>query len=223
MSAAVRLTPPQVELLRDIVDKPMYVQTFSRWGKTAVALERNGLANVRGTGDGIQAEVTITADGLREARRRGLVSTAAVTEAATMAGRLRDPAFRDRAIRAGYVAGQVTDVTTLAGRLAVEEAAASTRLDGETHAIEGPVTVGEALPRADAVPASWLTELEGLAEAYMCANVQRGENCNGHPSDEDNWSASGLFAVGRCEMALRVRDRISGLRAGINLPDEPGE
>jgi hypothetical protein len=69
---AVRLTPPQVELLTDIATKPaMYITYGSRWDRTATALSKRDLAVKRFAG-GPQYELRITAAGRAEAARRGI-------------------------------------------------------------------------------------------------------------------------------------------------------
>lgn len=68
----MKLTPPQVELLTDIAaHREFGVRTYSRWGRTAGALVRLGLATTRGV-EGNWTEVTITQAGRAEAARRGL-------------------------------------------------------------------------------------------------------------------------------------------------------
>lgn len=72
---AVRLTPPQVELLTDIATKPaMWITINSRWDRTARVLIRLGLAKV--TEDGYpQYEIRITEPkGKAEAIRRGIIT-----------------------------------------------------------------------------------------------------------------------------------------------------
>jgi hypothetical protein len=69
----MRLSPNMLELLADIATKPqMYVGTWGRWGKTAGALARKGLATVEDV-DHAQSEVRITSDGRTEAIRRGIL------------------------------------------------------------------------------------------------------------------------------------------------------
>ncbi len=68
------LSPPQRELLTDIVTKPvMYVHAYSRWAKTARALVRMGLAAEKWV-EGSQIELTATAAGIRQALADDLVS-----------------------------------------------------------------------------------------------------------------------------------------------------
>lgn len=71
---AVRLTPPQVELLTDIATKPqMYITRWTRWDRTAQALMDKGLAGrMRGYAGGRQYGITITEAGRAEAARRGI-------------------------------------------------------------------------------------------------------------------------------------------------------
>lgn len=72
---AVRLTPPQVELLTDIATNPaMWISCHSRWDRTARVLIRLGLAKV--TEDGLpQYELRITEPaGKAEAVRRGIIT-----------------------------------------------------------------------------------------------------------------------------------------------------
>jgi hypothetical protein len=77
----MRLTPRQVELLTDIATHPhMYVGTWGRWGKTATALARRGLATTDYL-EGRQSEVTITEDGKAEAIRRGILPAGKVETA----------------------------------------------------------------------------------------------------------------------------------------------
>lgn len=69
---AVRLTPPQVELLRDIATHPqMYLRRWSRWQKTGYVLVRLGLATMSGCGPD-HSEIAITHAGRTEATRRGI-------------------------------------------------------------------------------------------------------------------------------------------------------
>lgn len=76
MAKAIRLTPPQIELLADIATHPqMYVGTYGRWGRTASALRSRGLATTHMI-EGNQTEVVITDAGRTEAARRGLVNCA---------------------------------------------------------------------------------------------------------------------------------------------------
>lgn len=76
MSANLRLSPAQVELLTDIATHPEYgVRTYSRWGRTAAVLARLGLATTR-AGEGNWTTVRITPAGRDEASRRGLVPEA---------------------------------------------------------------------------------------------------------------------------------------------------
>lgn len=73
---AVRLTPPQVELLGDLATKPqMYVRRYSRWAKTAGALVQRQLAVLAYPDHSTlgQDGYRITDAGRAEARRRGLV------------------------------------------------------------------------------------------------------------------------------------------------------
>lgn len=72
---AIRLTPPQIELLTDIATKPqMYIRIWSRWGKTAHVLCREGLATSSHV-DQNHNELRITEKGRAEAARRGITST----------------------------------------------------------------------------------------------------------------------------------------------------
>jgi hypothetical protein len=73
---AVRLTPPMVELLTDLVTNPeMYVRTYGRWGRTAEALRDRGLATLHWC-EGNQTMVIITKAGRVEAARREIVDSA---------------------------------------------------------------------------------------------------------------------------------------------------
>lgn len=71
MAKAIRLTPPQIELLTDIATKPaMYITRFSNWGRTAAALIDRGLAvRSQGFAGAHQYEITITQAGRDEAAR----------------------------------------------------------------------------------------------------------------------------------------------------------
>jgi hypothetical protein len=71
---AVRLTPPQVELLTDIATTPqMYITRWTRWDKTAQALIDKGLAaRTPGHAGGHQYGIAITDAGRAEAARRGI-------------------------------------------------------------------------------------------------------------------------------------------------------
>lgn len=67
-----RLTPAQVELLRDIATHPqMFVRTYGRYGRTAGALIRHHLARVISASQS-DIEIVITALGRDEATRRDL-------------------------------------------------------------------------------------------------------------------------------------------------------
>ena len=69
----MKLSPNMLELLTDIATKPqMYVGTYMPWGKTALTLQRRGLARVEDLYRG-QSEVTITEDGRAEAIRLGIL------------------------------------------------------------------------------------------------------------------------------------------------------
>ncbi len=73
---AVRLTPPQVELLTDLATSPqMYVRRHSRWGKTVGALVQRQLAVLAypDYSNHGQDGYRITAAGRVEAARRGLI------------------------------------------------------------------------------------------------------------------------------------------------------
>ncbi len=77
---AVRLTPPQVELLGDLAATPqMYVRRYSRWSQTAAVLCRLGLAYVS-SDDWLQPEYKITDAGRAEVTRRGLTAEQAKGE-----------------------------------------------------------------------------------------------------------------------------------------------
>lgn len=70
---AIRLTPPQVELLTDITAHyEMFITRFSIWDRTAQSLVRKKLATSRWC-EGGQYAVRITDDGWAEAVRRGIV------------------------------------------------------------------------------------------------------------------------------------------------------
>lgn len=71
---AIRLTPPQIELLTDIATKPqMYLRQWSRWEKTGRVLVRLDLAKMANCGPN-HSEITITQLGRDEAARRGITS-----------------------------------------------------------------------------------------------------------------------------------------------------
>lgn len=74
MAKALRLTPPQVELLTDIATNPqMFISQYSRWDKTTRVLIRLGLADrTPGSAYNNQYEITITQAGRDEAVRRGI-------------------------------------------------------------------------------------------------------------------------------------------------------
>lgn len=73
---AVRLTPPMIELLTDIVTKPqMYVRTYGKWGRTAEALSNRKLASLHWC-EGNRTRVVVTQAGRDEAARRGLTVNA---------------------------------------------------------------------------------------------------------------------------------------------------
>ena len=69
---AVRLTPPQAELLDDIATNPeMFINQYSRWNKTTRVLIRLGLAaRTPGSSYNGQYEITITPAGRSEWNRR---------------------------------------------------------------------------------------------------------------------------------------------------------
>jgi hypothetical protein len=64
------------------------------------------------------------------------------------------------------------------------------------------------------VPAAWLDEIIELVEIYMCNSARQGEECDGHHLGRS--TPDRLYRMGRCEVALRVRERIGGLRAGAS-------
>lgn len=69
---AIRLTPPQVELLTDIATKPqMFLRRWSRWEKTGACLVRLGLAKMSSDGPS-HSVIVITQAGRDEAVRRGI-------------------------------------------------------------------------------------------------------------------------------------------------------
>lgn len=68
-----RLTPPQIELLTDIVTKPqMFLRRWSRWSKTGGCLAGYGYATLSSEGPSHVA-CRATRDGRLEAVRRGLI------------------------------------------------------------------------------------------------------------------------------------------------------
>lgn len=68
-----RLSPNMVELLTDIAThREYYVGTWGKWGKTADALNRRGLATVEAV-DHAQSEVKITTGGREAATRLGIL------------------------------------------------------------------------------------------------------------------------------------------------------
>lgn len=78
---AVRLTPPQIELLTDLATKPqMYLRRWSRWEKTGGVLARLGLAVMSGCGPD-HSEITITQAGRDEAARRGITGASSPSTA----------------------------------------------------------------------------------------------------------------------------------------------
>lgn len=73
-AGTIQLSDPQIELLTDIADHPMFITQWSRWDRTAQALIRRKLARQEG-GHHTQYEIRITEAGREEATRRRITVT----------------------------------------------------------------------------------------------------------------------------------------------------
>jgi hypothetical protein len=74
----VKLSPPQRELLEDLIVNPeMYITRYSKWDRTAQALVRRKLATVAGAGTGYpQYMLRVTDEGRAEALAQGIAGGA---------------------------------------------------------------------------------------------------------------------------------------------------